>query len=122
MGTIVEEEMLKVRLASVKRRAGQAGGHRRAEPGRTGGMVPQPACRSATHSCFAGEVLRFEGLDEFGALATRTVGSEPMIPSYQGGKFPLSTYLAERVREMLSSPAKWKTLPLQVRDWLAMQR
>jgi ATP-dependent Lhr-like helicase len=68
---------------------------------------------------FAGEVLRFEGLDEFGALATRTFDSDPMVPSYEGGKFPLSTYLAERVREILSSPAKWKTLPFQVQDWLA---
>ena len=66
--------------------------------------------------------MRFEGLDEFGALATRTFDSDPMVPSYEGGKFPLSTYLAERVREILSSPAKWKTLPFQVQDWLAMQR
>ena len=50
-------------------------------------------------------MLRFEGLDEFGALATRAARREPMIPSYQGGKFPLSTYLAERVREMLADPA-----------------
>src|SRR6185295_4600682 len=67
-----------------------------------------------------GEVLRFEGLDEFGALATRAHGSDPMIPSYQGGKFPLSTYLADRVRKILSSPDKWKTLQLQ--DWLSAQR
>ncbi len=32
-----------------------------------------------------------------------------MIPSYQGGKFPLSTYLAERVREMLADPAHGST-------------
>ena len=45
-----------------------------------------------------------------------------MIPSYAGGKFPLSTCLAERVREMLADPQNWKPLPPQVRDWLAMQR
>ncbi len=71
---------------------------------------------------FAGEILRFEGLDEFGALATRSKSSEPAIPSYQGGKFPLSTYLAERVREMLGDPKSWPSLPPQVRDWLSMQR
>jgi ATP-dependent Lhr-like helicase len=38
------------------------------------------------------------GLDEFGALATRAKDRDPKIPSYQGGKFPLSTYLAKRVR------------------------
>ena len=33
---------------------------------------------------FAGEVLRFEGLDEFGALATRGGAREPMIPILSG--------------------------------------
>jgi ATP-dependent Lhr-like helicase len=45
-----------------------------------------------------------------------------MIPSYQGGKFPLSTYLAERVREMIANPKAWGGLPPQVRDWLSLQR
>ena len=37
-----------------------------------------------------------------------------------GGKFPLSTYLAERVREMLADPkSHGRHLPPQVRDWLA---
>src|SRR5207253_7909860 len=71
---------------------------------------------------FSGEILRFEGLDEFGALATRTKAREPMIPSYEGGKFPLSTYLAERVRRLLADPDGWGALPPQVRDWLALQR
>ena len=71
---------------------------------------------------FSGEILRFEGLDEFGALATRSKDREPKIPSYQGGKFPLSTYLAKRVREMLADPAAWGGLPAQVKDWLSLQR
>jgi ATP-dependent Lhr-like helicase len=45
-----------------------------------------------------------------------------MVPSYQGGKFPLSTYLAARVREMLSDPRQWTALPPQVRAWLSLQR
>jgi ATP-dependent helicase Lhr and Lhr-like helicase len=71
---------------------------------------------------FSGEVLRFEGLDDFGALATRSKSREPKIPSYAGGKFPLSTFLAARVRAMLGDPASWKNLPQQVQDWLSMQR
>ena len=121
MGTIVEAAMLKVRIASVKRR----GGKRVVTGGRSLGELEEWFLSQLSIGDtfrFAGEVLRFEGLDEFGALATRTFDSDPMVPSYEGGKFPLSTYLAERVREILSSPAKWKTLPFQVQDWLAMQR
>jgi ATP-dependent Lhr-like helicase len=121
MGTIVEAAMLKVRIASVKRRAGK----RVVTGGRSLGELEEWFLSQLSVGDtfrFAGEVLRFEGLDDFGALATRTFDGDPMVPSYEGGKFPLSTYLAERVREILSSPAKWKTLPIQVQDWLAMQR
>jgi len=121
VGTIVEEEMLKVRLASIKKRLGK----RIAVGGRVLGELEEwflSQLAVGDTFLFAGEVLRFEGLDEFGALATRSGGSEPMIPSYQGGKFPLSTYLAERVREMLGDARQWQSLPAQVRDWLALQR
>ncbi|MCB1431867.1 MAG: ligase-associated DNA damage response DEXH box helicase [Alphaproteobacteria bacterium] len=121
VGTIVEEEMLKVRLASVKRRLGK----RAVVGGRVLGELEEWFLSQLTVGdtfLFSGEVLRFEGLDEFGALATRPGDGEPMIPSYAGGKFPLSTYLAERVREMLADPSSWGTLPPQVRDWLSLQR
>ena len=121
MGTIVEAAMLKVRIASVKRRLGK----RVVTGGRSLGELEEWFLSQLSIGdtfLFAGEVLRFEGLDEFGALATRAHGSDPMIPSYEGGKFPLSTYLADRVREILSTPTKWKTLPLQVQDWLSAQR
>ncbi|RUV81893.1 DNA ligase-associated DEXH box helicase, partial [Mesorhizobium sp. M5C.F.Ca.IN.020.14.1.1] len=42
-------------------------------------------------------------------------------PYYGGGKFPLSTYLAEQVRIMLDDPQRWKKLPEQVADWLSFQ-
>jgi ATP-dependent Lhr-like helicase len=44
------------------------------------------------------------------------------VPSYEGGKFPLSTYLADRVRRMLADPAQWPQLPEQVREWLRIQQ
>ncbi len=121
MGTIVEDEMLKVRLAHVKRRLGK----RVVTGGRVLGEVEEwfiSQLTTGTTFLFAGEVLRFEGLDEFGALATRSNEREPMVPSYQGGKFPLSTHLAERVRQMLSDPSQWKHLPPQVKGWLSLQR
>lgn len=46
----------------------------------------------------------------------------PSIPSYAGGKFPLSTFLADRVRHMLHEPKRQKTLPPQVREWIKMQK
>jgi ATP-dependent Lhr-like helicase len=44
------------------------------------------------------------------------------VPSWQGGKFPLSTYLAARVRDMVHDPSSWAALPGQVRDWLDLQQ
>jgi ATP-dependent Lhr-like helicase len=121
MGTIIEDEMLKVRLAHVKRRLGR----RVVVGGRVLGEVEEwfvSQLTIGTTFLFSGEVLRFEGLDEFGALATRSHDREPMVPSYQGGKFPLSTYLAARVRDMLARPESWQDLPTQVRNWLSLQR
>ena len=40
---------------------------------------------------FAGEILRFEGLRELDAIVRRAHATEPKVPSYEGGKFPLST-------------------------------
>jgi ATP-dependent helicase Lhr and Lhr-like helicase len=49
------------------------------------------------------------------------VGEKPAIPSYNGGKFPLTTFLAERVRQMIHDPAQWDALPGPVREWFAVQ-
>jgi len=121
-GTIVQAELLKVRLVSPRRL-----GDRRivGRGGRVLGEVEEwfiEQLKIGDTFVFAGEVLRFEGLDELTALASRTNAQEPMVPSYQGGKFPLSTYLASRVRAMLADERQWKLLPAQVRDWLSVQR
>lgn len=71
---------------------------------------------------FAGQMLRFEGVQETDCLVSRSAAENPKVPSYQGGKFPLSTYLAERVRAMVHDPSSWAALPEQVRDWLEVQK
>ena len=72
---------------------------------------------------FAGEVLRFEGIVEDEVLATRAaVGTDPKIPAYDGGKFPLSTFLAARVRAILADSFEWDRLPGQMTEWLLQQR
>ena len=122
IGTIVEAPMLKVRLVKSRSRG------RGAPLGRGGrylgeieeGFIEQLVVGDTF--IFGGHVLRFEGLAETEAYASRAVTEDAKVPSYMGGKFPLSTYLAGRVREMLGSPNAWKGLPPQVRDWLSMQK
>jgi ATP-dependent Lhr-like helicase len=71
---------------------------------------------------FAGEVLRFEGVEGTDAYVTRAPGEDPKVPSWNGGKFPLSTFLAARVRAIIADPERWSALPEQIRDWLGVQR
>jgi ATP-dependent helicase Lhr and Lhr-like helicase len=119
LGTIVEMPMLNVRL--VKRNAlGSLG-----RGGMTLGKVEEYFLESMTQGdtfLFSGKVLRFEGIRENECLVSNAFSLDPKIPAYAGGKFPLSTYLAEQVRAMLADPDRWKELPDQVRDWLSIQK
>ena len=54
--------------------------------------------------------------------APRPGGGEPKIPAYAGGQMPLSTYLADGVRHVLSTPSSWRRLPREVREWLELQQ
>jgi ATP-dependent Lhr-like helicase len=45
-----------------------------------------------------------------------------MVPAYEGGRMPLTTNLADRVRGLLQSPGTWDLFPEQVREWLRLQR
>ena len=49
-------------------------------------------------------MLRFEGIRENECFVSNAPGKDAKVPSYAGGKFPLSTYLAEQVRGMLADP------------------
>ncbi len=71
---------------------------------------------------FAGRVLRYEGIRDNEAMVSPSPKPEAKVPSYNGGKFPLTTYLAEQVRGMLADPSRWKALPNQVADWLRLQQ
>ena len=123
VGTIVEATMIKVRLARTTRARPGAVLPR---GGKTLGEIEEYFAETMTPGdtfLFAGEVLRFEGIVGDEALVTRTAPSaEPKIPSYAGGKFPLSSFLAERVRTILADPFEWDRLPPQVSDWLLWQR
>jgi ATP-dependent Lhr-like helicase len=124
IGTIVEADMLKVRL--VRSRAGGAG-HTGpvARGGRLLGEVEEYFVEMMVPGdtfVFAGEILKYEALVEDEVYVSRSTSEDPKVPSYEGGKFPLSTYLAGRVRRMLADPAQWSQLPEPVREWLRIQQ
>jgi ATP-dependent Lhr-like helicase len=124
VGTIVEADMLKVRL--VRSRA-KGGGHT-GPIGRGGKMLGQieeyfvETMAPGDTFVFAGEILRYEAMAEDEVYVSRAQDKDPKIPSYEGGKFPLSTYLAERVRNLIAKPSDWNKLPEQVREWLDVQK
>ncbi len=47
---------------------------------------------------------------------------DPMVPAYEGGRMPLTTNLADRVRLLLQTPDTWELFPEQVQQWLKLQR
>src|SRR5207247_341965 len=70
---------------------------------------------------FAGEILKYEAVVEDEVYASRAAAEDPKLPAYEGGKFPLSTYLADRVRRIISDREHWRLLPDQTREWLKVQ-
>jgi len=118
VGTIVEADMLKVRL--VRSRASKM----IPRGGKLLGEVEEYFIETLTPGdtfVFAGEILRYEALVQDEVYVSRATAEEPKVPSYEGGRFPLSTYLADRVRNIIAHPQEWRPLPAQVREWLEIQ-
>jgi ATP-dependent Lhr-like helicase len=127
VGTIVEEAMLKVRLMR-SRGGGKGNTGSTGALGRGGRMLGEieeyfiEGLVVGDTFVFGGEVVRYEQLSEDQVYVSRASDKDAKVPSYMGGKFPLSTYLAERVRKLLADVSAWNALPDQVRDWLSLQR
>ena len=123
VGTIVEAARVRVRLGRTLR---SKPGTVLPKGGRVLGEIEDEFADTLTVGdtfLFAGETLRFEGLAEDEALVTRApLGTDPAIPSYAGAKFPLSTFLAERVRAIIADPFEWDRLPTQIGEYLQQQR
>jgi ATP-dependent helicase Lhr and Lhr-like helicase len=119
VGTIVEADMIKVRLVRSR-----ASGAIVARGGRLLGEVEEYFIETMTPGdtfVFAGEILKYETLVDDEVYVSRSNATDPKVPAYEGGKFPLSTYLAARVRAILAQPETWRGLPDQVRQWLEIQ-
>src|SRR5260370_38393372 len=112
VGTIVEADMLKVRM--VRARAAKA----IPRGGRLLGEVEEYFIETMVPGdtfVFAGEILKYEALAEDQVYVSRAAAADPKVPSYEGGKFPLSTYLADRVRGIIADRQAGRSLPEQGR-------
>ena len=113
IGTIVEAPVLKVKLTG-KRGFGP-----------TLGEIEEyfvNMLRPGDTFMFAGRLLRFIRIRETACECMEGGDGDPMVPAYEGGRMPLTTNLADRVRGLLQSPDKWQLFPDQVQDWLRLQR
>jgi ATP-dependent Lhr-like helicase len=124
IGTIVEETMLKIRLVPSVRGPGQSSSSPLSRRGRVLGQMEEFFLESLSPGqtfMFGGEILALEAIVENEALVSRSAGDAPKVPTYMGGRLPLSMHLAQRVREILSDRGKWADLPRQVGEWLELQ-
>jgi hypothetical protein len=113
VGTIVEAtdaEGAPGALARQCRRPDRRDRARRAHP-RAGRGIFRRNAFGRRHFAFAGEILRYEAIVEDEVYVSRASDDDPKVPSYDGGKFPLSTYLAARVRKIIADPSAQKSCP-----------
>ena len=102
IGTIVEAPLVKVRLVGKKRF------------GPVLGEVEEyfvNLLRPGDTFMFAGRLLRFLRLHENVVECAEGGTGEPMVPAYEGGRLPLTTNLADRVRGLLQNPSSWDVFP-----------
>jgi ATP-dependent Lhr-like helicase len=114
IGTIVEAPTLKVRLV------GKRGGF-----GRGLGEVEEYFVNMLTPGdtfMFAGRLLKFIRLRETVVEVVEGGTGEPKVPAYEGGRMPMTTHLADRVRAMLHDPKCWTAFPEDVQEWLRLQK
>ncbi|HWU14268.1 MAG TPA: DEAD/DEAH box helicase, partial [Caulobacter sp.] len=115
VGAIVSPAMINVRI----------GGGRRPMGGRKVGEAEEgffEQMKPGDTFVFAGQVWRFNSLVGADAFVSPAPDKDPMLPSWGGSKFPLSTYLAGRVRAMMHDEAEWPALPPDVQEWLGHQK
>ena len=107
VGTIVESYMLKVKLGN-----------------RTLGQVEEwfiEGLNEGDTFLFSGRVLEYQSISNNNVIVKSTSHTQPKIPSYAGGRLPLSTELSIEVRKLLNKKQFWKNFPNQINEWLKLQ-
>ena len=107
IGTIVEAPILKVMLKN-----------------RTLGSIEESFVNNLTIGdtfLFGGEVLEYQGIHNAIVKVSRSKDKQARIPSYAGGRMPLSTHLSDVVRTMIGHPDQWVGFPSQIGEWLSLQ-
>ncbi|PLR22169.1 DNA ligase-associated DEXH box helicase [Caulobacter zeae] len=115
VGAIVSPAVVNVRI----------GGGRRPMGGRKIGEAEEGYFEQLTPGdtfVFAGQVWQFNSLVGADAYVSPAPAKDPKMPSWGGSKFPLSTYLASRVRKMMHDETEWTALPPDVQEWMAYQK
>ncbi|MBF91798.1 MAG: DNA ligase-associated DEXH box helicase [Rickettsiales bacterium] len=108
IGTIVESQMLKVKLKN-----------------KTLGNIEEwfiQKLKNGDTFIFGGEVLSFESLKYDIVNVKKSKNKSPRIPSYAGGKMPLTSKLSQRVISIINDKEKWNNLPTDVIRWLDLQK
>ncbi len=114
VGAIVSPATLNVRISNGKR----------ATPGRKIGEVEEgylEMLEPGDTFIFAGGVWRLNAVTGLDVLVSPAPKSDPKMPSWGSSKFALSTFLAKKVRQLMSDTRHWKVLPNDVREWLEIQ-
>lgn len=115
VGAIVSPAMLAVRVVSGRRSA----------PGRKIGEVEEgylEMLEPGDTFVFGGQVWALVGVTGMEVHVTPAPLKDPKMPSWGSSKFALSTFLAKKVRHLMSDGAHWGVLPLDTREWLEAQR
>lgn len=71
---------------------------------------------------FGGQVLQFEGIHNSIVMVKRSKDKQAQIPSYAGGRMPLSTHLSSVVRHLIGNDETWDQFPSQISEWLDHQK
>jgi ATP-dependent Lhr-like helicase len=108
VGTIIENPMLKIKLGT-----------------KTLGNIEEVFIQNLSQGdsfIFAGRVLEFQSMKNNLVQVKRSKSLISKIPSYSGGRMPLSTNLANSVRDLLAKSNTWDLYPDQITEWLKRQK